>query len=206
MNAYFSLHEIMKMMLNICVVDTILAMEIFTVKWTMHSIFPFTSFGWIVCRSLTKEKSGACSLVLERPFAPFPIHQLYRMDDIDILFNRGRVPISTWNKSIQASSMQDSSESSGNSGFAVFCPKFLNSQGWKYLNDQNKNGQPQAARNASTLPFSPLVAIFTEEMSENAEWGHGNFPLEEYVKALDRSKGELYYNHSLGMRYSKVCF
>lgn len=158
----------------------------------------------IICRSLTKEKSGACSLVLERPLTPFPIHQLYLMDDIDILFNRGRVPISTWNKSIQASNLQDSSESSGNSGFAVFCPKFLTSEGWKYLNDQNKNGLPQVARNAPSLPFSPLVAIFTEEVSENAEWGHGSFPLEEYVKALDRSKGELYYNHSLGMRYSKI--
>ncbi|KAH6791063.1 hypothetical protein C2S51_006069 [Perilla frutescens var. frutescens] len=154
--------------------------------------------------SFTKEKSGACSLVLERPFAHFPIHQLYLMDDIDILFNRGRVPITTWNKSIRASYSQNSSESSGNSGFAVFCPKFLTSQGWKCLNDQYKNGQSQVGRNAPALPFSPLVAIFTEEECENAEWGHGSFPLEEYVKALDRSKGELYYNHSLGMRYSKI--
>ncbi|KAL1538568.1 Phosphoglucan phosphatase lsf1, chloroplastic [Salvia divinorum] len=80
--------------------------------------------------SLAKEKSGAYSLVLERPFAPFPIHQLHLMDDIDILF--------------------------------------------------------------------------TDEASENAEWGHGNFPLEEYAQALDRSKEELYYNHFLGMRYSKI--
>lgn len=46
--------------------------------------------------------------------------------------------------------------------------------------------------------------LFTDEASENAEWGHGNFPLEEYAQALERSKEELYYNHSLGMRYSKV--
>ncbi|KAH6781323.1 hypothetical protein C2S51_006616 [Perilla frutescens var. frutescens] len=156
--------------------------------------------------SFTKEKSGVCSLVLERPFAPFPIHQLYLMDDIDILFNRGRVPIATWSKSLRASNSQDSSESSGNSGFAVFCPKFLTSKGWKCLNDQSKNGYSRVGRNAPALPFSPLVAIFTEEVSENVEWGHGSFPLDEYIKALDRSKGELYYNHSLGMRYSKVCF
>lgn len=119
------------------------------------------------------------------------------MDDNDILFNRGRVPIATWNKSIHASNLQDSSESNGNSGFVVFSQRFLTSQGWKSLNDQNKNGQPQV--------FSPPVAISAEEASENAEWGYGSFPLEEYVAALDRSKGELYYNHSLAMRYSKVC-
>ncbi|XP_020554591.1 phosphoglucan phosphatase LSF1, chloroplastic isoform X2 [Sesamum indicum] len=154
--------------------------------------------------SLTKEKSGSCSLVLERPFSPFPIHQLYLMNDLDILFNRGRVPITTWNKNICASNLRASSESSGNSGFAVFSPKFLTSQGWKYLNDQNMNNQPQTVKNTPALPFSPLVAIFTEEVSEDAEWAHGSFPLEEYVKALERSKGELYYNHSLGMRYSKI--
>ncbi|KAL0377425.1 UNVERIFIED_CONTAM: Phosphoglucan phosphatase LSF1, chloroplastic [Sesamum radiatum] len=154
--------------------------------------------------SLTKEKSGSCSLVLERPFSPFPIHQLYLMNDLDILFNRGRVPIATWNKNICASNLRASSESSGNSGFAVFSPKFLTSQGWKHLNDQNVNNQPQTVKNIPALPFSPLIAVFTEEVSEDAEWAHGSFPLEEYVKALERSKGELYYNHSLGMRYSKI--
>ncbi|KAK4417771.1 Phosphoglucan phosphatase LSF1, chloroplastic [Sesamum alatum] len=154
--------------------------------------------------SLTKEKSGSCSLVLERPFSPFPIHQLYLMNDLDILFNRGRVPIATWNKNIRSSNLRASSESSGNSGFVVFSPKFLTSQGWKYLNDQNMNNQPQTVKNTPALPFSPLIAIFTEEVSEDAEWAHGSFPLEEYVKALERSKGDLYYNHSLGMRYSKI--
>ncbi|XP_057769353.1 phosphoglucan phosphatase LSF1, chloroplastic-like [Salvia miltiorrhiza] len=154
--------------------------------------------------TLRKEKSGAYSLVLERPFAPFPTHQLFPMDDIDIMFNRGRVPIATWNKSIGASNLQESSESSGNSGFAVFCPKFLSSKGWKCLNDQNRNGLPQVSRNGAALPCSPLIAIFTDVVSENAEWGHGNFPLEEYANALERSKEELYYNHSLGMHYSKI--
>ncbi|KAL0450665.1 UNVERIFIED_CONTAM: Phosphoglucan phosphatase LSF1, chloroplastic [Sesamum latifolium] len=139
--------------------------------------------------SLTKEKSGSCSLVLERPFSPFPIHQLYLMNDLDILFNRGRVPIATWNKNICASNLRASSESSGNSGFAVFSPKFLTSQGWKYLNDQNVNNQSQTVKNTPALPFSPLIAIFTEEVSQDAEWAHGSFPLEEYVKALERSKG-----------------
>ncbi|KAL7140801.1 hypothetical protein ABFS83_08G011300 [Erythranthe nasuta] len=154
--------------------------------------------------AFTKEKSGSCSLVLERPFSPFPIHQLFLMNDLDILFNRGRVPVTTWNKTIRASNLGASAESSGNCGFAVFCPKFLNSRGWKYLNDESKNGQPQMAKNTPDLPFSPLVAIFTAEVSEDAEWAHGSFPLEEYVKALERSKGELYYDHSLGMRYSKI--
>ncbi|KAK6155192.1 hypothetical protein DH2020_009440 [Rehmannia glutinosa] len=154
--------------------------------------------------SLTKEKSSSCSLVLERPFSPFPIHKLFRINDLDILFNRGRVPVATWNQSIQASNLRASSESSGNSGFVVFSPKFLTSRGWKYLSGQNKNGQPKLVKNTPALPFSPLVAIFTEEGSEDAEWAHGSFPLEEYVKALDRAEGDLYYNHSLGMRYSKI--
>ncbi|PIN09075.1 hypothetical protein CDL12_18345 [Handroanthus impetiginosus] len=154
--------------------------------------------------SFTKEKSGSCSLVLERPFFPFPIHQLYLMNDLDILFNRGRVPLATWNASLWASNLRSSSESSGNSGFVMFCPKFLTSHGWKYLTDPTKNDQLQKVRNSPVLPFSPLVAVFTEEVSEDAEWGHGSFPLEEYVKALERSEGELNYNHSLGMRYSKI--
>ncbi|KAL8475476.1 hypothetical protein ACS0TY_028219 [Phlomoides rotata] len=154
--------------------------------------------------SLRKQKSGSYSLVLERPDIPFPIHQLYLTNDFDISFNRGRVPLATWNKTLCASNLRESSDSSGNSGFVVFCPKFLAPQGWKYLNDQNKNGQRQVVKNSTALPFSPPIAIFTEEASEDAEWGHGSFPLEEYVKALERSKGELYYNHSLGMRYSKI--
>ncbi|XP_020267923.1 phosphoglucan phosphatase LSF1, chloroplastic isoform X4 [Asparagus officinalis] len=40
--------------------------------------------------------------------------------------------------------------------------------------------------------------------TEDVEWAFGSFPLEEYIKALDRAKGELYYNHSLGMQYSKI--
>ncbi|KAL0344000.1 UNVERIFIED_CONTAM: Phosphoglucan phosphatase LSF1, chloroplastic [Sesamum angustifolium] len=75
--------------------------------------------------SLTKEKSGSCSLVLERPFSPFPIHQLYLMNDLDILFNR--------------------------------------------------------VKNTPALPFSPLIAIFTDEVSEDAEWAHGSFPLEKQI-------------------------
>ncbi|XP_073296105.1 phosphoglucan phosphatase LSF1, chloroplastic [Primulina huaijiensis] len=152
---------------------------------------------------LVKEKSGSCSLVLERPFSPFPIH-LYLLNDLDTLFNQGLVPIATWNDSIQSSNSNASGEDAGNSGSVTFCPKLLSSKGWKYMNDQNKNGQPKIAKNSPTLPFGPLVATFTEELPENAEWGHGSFPLEEYVKALERSSEELYYNHSLGMRYSKI--
>ncbi|KAL0351011.1 UNVERIFIED_CONTAM: Phosphoglucan phosphatase LSF1, chloroplastic [Sesamum radiatum] len=121
----------------------------------------------------------------ERPFSPFPIHQLYLMNDLDILFNRGRVPIATWNKNICASNLRASSESSGNSGFAVFSPKFLTSQGWKHLNDQNVNNQPQTVKNTPALPFSPLIAVFTEEVSEDAEWAHGSFPLEEVPLKLN---------------------
>lgn len=152
-----------------------------------------------------KGKSGSCSLVLERPFAPFPIHQLYLMNGIDASFNRGRVPVATWDKTISASNLQTSGERSGSSGFVTFSPKFLTMQGWKYLSHQNTTGQPHIVNNTPALPFSPIVSIFTEEVPEDAEWAHGSFPLEEYVKALERTEGELYYNHSLGMRYSKVC-
>ncbi|GER29488.1 hypothetical protein STAS_05349 [Striga asiatica] len=150
--------------------------------------------------SLRNEKSGSFSLVLERPFSPFPIHQLFRVDDLDVLFNRGRVPVVTWNKNIQASNLK----SGGNSGFVVFCPKFLTTQGRNYLNNQNKNDRLQMVNNTPTPPFSPLVAIFTEQMSQDAEWAHGNFPLDEYALALERAEGDLHYNHSLGMRYSKI--
>lgn len=151
------------------------------------------------------ENSGSCSLVLERPFSPFPIQQPHPMSNLESLFNRGRVPVSTWNKTILVSNLRTSTEgSSGNSGFVMFASKFLTPKGWKLLNDQNGNAQPQMQKNSSAEPASQIVTIFSEEESGDVEWGHGSFPLEEYLKALDRSKGELYYNHSLGMRYSKV--
>ncbi|KAL8247279.1 hypothetical protein R6Q59_008495 [Mikania micrantha] len=67
------------------------------------------------------------------------------------------------------------------------------------------NGQPRRRiqKNIPDEPFTQLVTIFSDQESED-DWSHGSFPLEEYIKALDRSKGELYYDHSLGMRYSKI--
>ncbi|KAJ8531074.1 hypothetical protein K7X08_025805 [Anisodus acutangulus] len=152
---------------------------------------------------MMKEKSGPCSLVLERPLYPFPIHQLYLMNDIDILYNRGRVSVATWNKNLLASNLQ-TSEGSGNSGFIVFSPKLLTSKGWNVLSDRDQIRQQGKLNGTPSLPFSPIINIFSEKDIGNSEWAHGSFPLEEYVKALDRSKGELYYRHDLGMRYSKI--
>lgn len=155
-------------------------------------------------QKLLSENTGSFSLILERPFSPFPIQQLYLMSDIDILFNRGRVPVATWNKNVLASNLQASSESGGNSGFVLFSGKFLKSQALMLLDDQNGNAPQRVQKNFLPTPLSQLVCVFSEEDSGDAEWAHGAFPLEEYVKALERSKGELYYNHSLGMRYSKI--
>ncbi|XP_077253658.1 phosphoglucan phosphatase LSF1, chloroplastic isoform X2 [Tasmannia lanceolata] len=156
-------------------------------------------------QKMLNEKTRSFSLVLERPFSPFPIQQLHLMGDYDILFNRGRVPVSTWNKKILASNLQPSSDCNGNSGFIVFSPKFLRSQGWKFLCDQSGcNDSTKNYMDSLVKPISQLVGIFSEEECADAEWAYGSFPLEEYIKALNRSKGELYYNHSLGMRYSKI--
>uniref|UniRef100_A0A2P2LJ91 Uncharacterized protein MANES_17G116600 n=2 Tax=Rhizophora mucronata TaxID=61149 RepID=A0A2P2LJ91_RHIMU len=59
---------------------------------------------------ILKEKSGSYSLVFERPFSPFPIHHFHLLSDLDVLFNRGRVPVATWNKSILASNLKPSSD------------------------------------------------------------------------------------------------
>ncbi|XP_044466021.1 phosphoglucan phosphatase LSF1, chloroplastic [Mangifera indica] len=150
--------------------------------------------------NLLTEKTGSFSLVLERPFSPFPIHQLHA--DFDILFNKGRMAVATWNKTILASNLRTTSEGSGNTGFVVFSSKFLTSKGWKLLDHQN--GHVQSQRKFHSPLINQLVCIFSEEESGHGEWAHGSFPLEEYIKALDRSKSELYYNHSLGMHYSKI--
>lgn len=155
------------------------------------------------------DNSGSCSLVFERPFSPFPVHQLFLINDLDILFNRGRVSAATWNSSILVSNLQTSDKKgNGNSGFVTFSPKYLSALGWKHLIDQEMISKPKkivTKNNSPALPFSPLVALFCTEEAAEGEWAHGSFPLEEYVKALDRSKGELHYNHSLGMHYNKVC-
>ncbi|KAF6165574.1 hypothetical protein GIB67_022745 [Kingdonia uniflora] len=149
-------------------------------------------------QKMLKEKNGSFSLILERPSSPFPIEELHRTGDLDTLFNRGRVPMVTWSKTILTSNLQGN----GNSGFTVFCSKLVTIQGWSYLSGQN--GSLNSKTQILTAPINQLVCIFSEEESGDGEWSHGSFPLEEYTKALDRSKGELYYHHSLGMRYSKI--
>ncbi|XVE83966.1 hypothetical protein DITRI_Ditri16bG0131200 [Diplodiscus trichospermus] len=155
-------------------------------------------------QEMLTEKTGCFSLVLERPFSPFPIHELHLSNDADLLFNRGRMPVATWNKAILASNLQTSTEGGGNSGFVIFSSKFLASQGLTFLNEQNGHARAELQTNILASPISPLVCIFSEEEPGDGEWAYGSFPLEEYIKALDRSKGELYYNHTLGTRYSKI--
>lgn len=143
------------------------------------------------------------SLVLERPFSPYPVQQLNLNCDWHILFNRGKVPFATWNGTLLASNFQSSSRQS-NSGFVVFSPKFLSRQGWMLLVSQDTNTVFDYKGTIDTKDIGEIVGICSEENIGNIEWGYGSFPLEEYVKALERSKGELFYNHSLGMQYSKV--
>ncbi|XP_038702733.1 phosphoglucan phosphatase LSF1, chloroplastic-like isoform X3 [Tripterygium wilfordii] len=155
-------------------------------------------------RKMMTEKTGSFSLVLERPFSPFPLNHFLLISDIDLLFNRGRVPIVTWNKAALASNLRTSSESCGNSGFVTFSSKNLTCEGWKLLNDQQGPTELQTQKNILAPHMSQLICIFSEEDSGDGEWAHGSFPLDEYIKALDRSKGELYYDQSLGMRCSKI--
>ncbi|KAK2413794.1 phosphoglucan phosphatase DSP4, amyloplastic [Trifolium repens] len=156
-------------------------------------------------QKVLKEQTSSFSLVLERPASTFPIQLLHnKMNDLEIVYNRGRVPVVTWNKTLLASNLQPSSESSGNSGFSMFNSKFLNSNGSKLLGNQNQHAITHGERNSFTEQTIQLACVFSEEASGDGDWAHGSFPLEEYIKALDRSKDEMYYNHSLGMRYSKI--
>ena len=98
--------------------------------------------------------------------------------------------------------LNESSKGDGKSGFAIFSPRLLSSQGWSFLSSE-KGGLNQSSTNLSNR-ISEIVGLYSDEDDANAEWAHGSFPLEEYIKALDRAKGELYYNHSLGMQFSKV--
>ncbi|MED6174948.1 Phosphoglucan phosphatase lsf1, chloroplastic [Stylosanthes scabra] len=155
-------------------------------------------------QKVLKEQIRSFSLVLERPTSPFPIQLLHKMNDLEILFNRGRVPVTTWNKTLLASNLQPSNESSGNSGFVVFNSKYLTSKGSQLLGNKSQHAITYGERNFLTQHTTQLACVFTEEACGDGEWAHGSFPLEEYIQALDRSKDEMYYNHSLGMRYSKI--
>nr|CAB3480825.1 unnamed protein product [Digitaria exilis] len=148
-----------------------------------------------------RDKSGPCSLVLERPFAPFPIHQLHQNEDYHLLFNRGQVSVASWNNGLLSTNLKESSTGDGKSGFAMFSPRLLSPQGWSFLS-REKGGSNQSSTNLANR-ITEIVGLYSDEDDVNAEWAHGSFPLEEYIKALDRAKGELYYNHSLGMQYSK---
>lgn len=144
-------------------------------------------------QNILKEQTNPLSMVLERPRSPFPIHLLHKINDLEVQFNRGQVPIATWDKAVLASNLQPSIESSGNSGFSTFNSKFLTPKGSKLLGNPNEH-----------VLLNEEIKFFSDEEYDEGEWAHGSFPLEEYVKALDRSKGEMYYDHSLGMRYSKI--
>lgn len=155
-------------------------------------------------QKMLTEKTGAFSLVLERPFSPFPVQELHDSSDLDTLFNRGRVPTATWSKALLTSKLKASTEGSGNSGFVVFSTKFLTPWGRKSLNNQNGVVKSLAEKNYADPSPIQLACIFSEEEPGGGEWAYGNFQIEEYIKALERSKGELYYNHTLGMRYCKI--
>ncbi|CAN6483693.1 unnamed protein product [Victoria cruziana] len=151
---------------------------------------------------LLKVKDGPLRVVLERPFSPFPVHQLHISSSFDVSFNRGRVPFVTWNKSMLASDLRSSSGKESNSGFALFSPKFIKPKGWKLLLMERTavNSEILDSRRTSI----ELIDIYSEEEIMEGEWHYGSFPLEEYVQALQRSEGELIYNHFLGMQLSKV--
>ncbi|RDX80203.1 Phosphoglucan phosphatase LSF1, chloroplastic, partial [Mucuna pruriens] len=155
-------------------------------------------------QKVLNEQTSSFSLVLERPTSPFPIQLLHKMNDLEMVFNRGRVPIVTWNKTLLASNLQPSSESCGNSGFLMFNSKFLKPNGSKLLGNQNQHTITHGERNFISEQTTQLACVFTEEVCGDGDWAHGSFPLEEYIQALDRSKDEMYYNHSLGMHYSKI--
>ncbi|CAN6483694.1 unnamed protein product [Victoria cruziana] len=151
---------------------------------------------------LLKVKDGPLRVVLERPFSPFPVHQLHISSSFDVSFNRGRVPFVTWNKSMLASDLRSSSGKESNSGFALFSPKFIKPKGWKLLLMERTavNSEILDSRRTSI----ELIDIYSEEEIMEGEWHYGSFPLEEYVQALQRSEGELIYNHFLGMQLSKI--
>ncbi|XP_031494810.1 phosphoglucan phosphatase LSF1, chloroplastic [Nymphaea colorata] len=156
-----------------------------------------------------KVKDGPLRVVLERPFSPFPIHQLHLSSSLEVSFNRGRVPFVTWNKNILTSNLSSSSGDEANSGFALFSPKFMKPEGWKLLLMESTgaiNSEILDSKNMDVYkrPSTELIDIYSGEEIKEGEWHYGSFPLEEYVQALRRSEGELIYNHFLGMQFSKI--
>ena len=150
-------------------------------------------------RKFLKATSGSFSLVLERPSSPFPIQQLCLFSDKDVIFNKGRVPITTWCSSLHGNG-------NGSPGFVIFSSRLLQPKGWELLSREHRAVSDFHISNGSgflSKHKGEFAGIFSEDLGD-AEWSFGSFPLEEYLKALDRSNGELYYNHSLGMQYSKV--
>lgn len=152
---------------------------------------------------MLKNNKGSFSLVLERPFSPYPIQHLHPSAVYHTLFNKGQVAFATWNKNVLAKDLYSDSEANGKSGFAIFSAKFLQSEGWMLLSSQGSvNSLLQSHSHPLAKHAHELISTLSEE--EQGEWAYGSFPLEEYIKALDRAKGELYYNHSLGMQFSRV--
>lgn len=159
-----------------------------------------------------KGKSGPVNLILERPVFPFPIQHFPLTKNPEATYNRGRVPVVTWDKNKLTPCLQPESGLNGQAGFVSYSSKFLQPKGWKTLARLTSNESPaskvQMSSSSKWMPVQPsdeIVALFTEEESmDGSEWTYGSFPVDEYVNALKRAEGELSYNHSLGMRYTKI--
>eukprot|EP00249_Psilotum_nudum_P004252 c17796_g1_i1 orf=370-2274(-) len=169
-----------------------------------------------------KGYNGPVSLVLERPVPPLLVQSLVSRST-EYSFNCGHVAIATWQFNILTSDLQPSrsdSKKEGKVGFSVYTSKFLQPRGLKALarlsrvmhEDINYKDNVNA-RAANTYSVTSLlevdmpcevIASFSDEPGGKVEWTHGDFPIEEYNCSLERAKGDLSYNHSLGMQYTKI--
>eukprot|EP00252_Welwitschia_mirabilis_P019533 TRINITY_DN4539_c0_g1_i2.p1 TRINITY_DN4539_c0_g1~~TRINITY_DN4539_c0_g1_i2.p1 ORF type:complete len:614 (+),score=116.43 TRINITY_DN4539_c0_g1_i2:112-1953(+) len=158
-----------------------------------------------------KEIKGPIHLIFERPVFPFPI-QKFPLSDQGASYNQGKVACVTWDKSLLAPALQPVTGEHGNVGFVIYSSKFLNPKGWKML---SKHAKSQAnvrelyinssKRVSHVSPSDDLVAMFAEEEShEGTEWSYGSFAIDEYMDALNRAEAEPHYNHSLGMKCTKI--
>lgn len=171
------------------------------------------SDGLVFDRQAIKMRSGPVSLVFERSPPPLQLQAVVNSAK-EILFNSGRVAVSTWNPRNMVSACQpDSEDYGGNVGFAVFSSRLLMPRALKALATITGGGRMASDDEdvdskgwlGGDSPFE-IIASFSdeEESEEELEWTHGDFSLEDYNKALARARYDLTYNHRQGMNYSKV--
>ncbi|KAL2620982.1 hypothetical protein R1flu_001187 [Riccia fluitans] len=162
-----------------------------------------------------KSRVGPVSLVLER--SPPVCRSTFTNSEAP--FNVGRVAVTTWNNSNLIEPYQPSVKPHGGYvGFATFSSRYVlpkelhrlarfkpDETQWNQGSYTHFGRMSRESGYGDEETYEVIGSFSDEDMSDGeTEWTHGSYNEEEYLSALERSEGDLIYNPSRGIKYTKI--